>query len=108
MVSQKEVQDYAGFLKRKLMISRVLGIFTSLLGIACLFLYYFKIVNDWMCIVVLTYCMGNCFSFNSHLQGVKVGNPWQRINSILSFILYLFVIFLISYGFASGNLSIKF
>lgn len=107
-ISRKDVQDYAGFLKRRMMMSRILGIFTCLLGIACIVLFYLKIVNDWMCLVVLAYCMANCFSLNSNLQGVKVGNPWQRVNSICAIILYLFVVFLISYGFASGEMSLQF
>lgn len=102
------MQEYNGYLKRRLMLSRILGIITCLVGITCLVLYYFKIVNEWMCLVVLTYCMANCFTLNSQLQGVRVGNPWQRINAICAMFFYLFVVFLISYGFASGNLVVRF
>lgn len=107
-ISRKDVEDYSGFLKRRMMLSRILGVVTCLAGITCLVLFYLKIVNEWMCLVVLTYCMANCFSLNSNLQGVKVGNAWQRVNMISSFILYFFVVFLISYGFASGNLGFQF
>lgn len=107
-ITKQQVADYSAYLKRKMMLSRILGILTCLFGFACIVLYYFKLVNDWMCLVVLAYCMGNAFSFNSNLQGVKIGNPWARLNAICSFAMYLLVVFLISYGFVSGNLTVKF
>lgn len=107
-ISKKDIQDYSGFLKRKMIMSRIMGVISCLIGITCLILYYFKVVNEWMCLIILTYCMANCFMLNSNLQGIKVGNPWQRVNAYCSIFFYLFVVFLISYGFASGNLAILF
>ena len=105
-ITSTSVQEYADYLKRKLMMSRVVGLIVCLLGIACIALYYVKIVNGWLCLITLAYCMANTFSLNSQLQGIKTGNPWQRINAICSIFFYLFVVFLISYGFASGELSL--
>lgn len=102
------LQKDAAQMRRKMISSRVIGIFCCLLAIACIAVYYFKVINEWLCIVILTYCMGTIFTSNSFIQDVKVGNPWQRINGIVSVILYLLVAALIVYGFVTGNLSLQF
>ena len=109
------VNEYGKYLKRKMVISRVMGILGCLIGLACIAVYILQrfsiithILNDWMLLVMVTYTMAMAFTVNSGLQGIKVGNPWQRINTIFAMFFYLFVVFLISYGFASGNLTLKF
>lgn len=109
------VKEYGKYLKRKMVMSRIMGILGCLIGLACITLYILQrlsvlshIINDWMLLVMVTYTMALAFTVNSGLQGIKVGNPWQRINSIFAMFFYFFVVFLISYGFASGNLSVMF
>lgn len=109
------IQDWGKYLKRKMMISRIMGILGCLIGVACIIIFALQkakvmnvLINDWMCLITLTYSMALAFTLNSGLQGVKVGNPWQRVNAICAVFFYLFVVFLISYGFASGNLQVKF
>ena len=108
------VSEYGGYLKRKMMISRFIGIIGCLLGLACVTLYILQkfsviegFMNDWMLLVVLTYTMAMAFTVNSGLQGIKVGNPWQRINTLLALLFYLFVLFLIVYGFTTGDLKLQ-
>lgn len=109
------VEEFGKYLKRKMVISRICGIMGCLIGIISLVVYALQkaniigvLINDWMLLITLTYSMGVAFTFNSGLQGIKVGNPWQRINTIIAMFFYFFVVFLIAYGFASGNLVIKF
>lgn len=109
------VDGYGKYLRRKLMISRLIGILGCLVGIVSLVLYALQkanivheLITDWLLLIVLAYSMAVAFTTNSGLQGVKVGNPWQRINMICAVIFYFFVIFLIAYGFASGNLVLQF
>ena len=42
------------------------------------------------------------------IKDIKVGNPWQRINGIVSVMFYVLVVFLIIYGFVSGELQLQF
>lgn len=101
-----QIEDSNRLLKRRMNMSRIIGTLACLMGIACIVLYAFNIVNQWMCLIVLTYTMATIFSYNSSLQSIKVGNPWARINVICSLILYVLVIFLMSYALASGALSL--
>ena len=105
------VAEYGRYLKRKMMMARIFGIAGCLLGIVCIILYglqkgnfLIEIINDWMLLVMLTYCMATAFTYNSGLQGVKAKNPWQRINAVCAIFFYLFVIFLLSYGIYTGYL----
>lgn len=109
------VEGFGKYLRRKLMISRAIGILGCVVGLVSLILYALQKVNvvghimtDWLFLILLTYSMAVAFTSNSGLQGIKVGNPWQRINTICALFFYLFVIFLIAYGFASGNLTVQF
>lgn len=102
------MNSHAKHLKHKMMMARLLGIFACLIAIAGIVLKYLGIVSDWLCIITIAYAMGTIFTFNSSLQDIRVGNPWQRINAICSLILYAFVIFLIAFGFSSGQLQINF
>ena len=107
--------EYGEFLKRKLKITRWMGLFTCLVGLACIILFGMQRVNliqtmfsEWMLLVMITYTMAAAFTLNSGLQGIKSGNPWARLNAMCAIAFYLFVVTLISYGFASGNLAVKF
>lgn len=101
-------KQYGKYLCRRMMISRIMGIFACALGIASLILMYFGKVSEWMCIIVLTYAMATAFSSNSFLQNIKSANAWHRINTICSVIFYILAIVLIVYGFITGNLSTQF
>ena len=105
------VADYGKYLKRKMMMARIFGIFGCLLGLVCITLYGLQkgniveeVINDWMLLVMLTYCMATAFTYNSGLQGIKAKNPWQRVNAACAIFFFLFVIFLLAYGIAIGYL----
>lgn len=102
------MNNYAKHLKHKMMMARLLGILACLVAIAGIVLKYLGIVSDWLCIISIAYSMATIFLFNSSLQDIRIGNPWQRINAICALLLYAFVIFLIVYGFTSGQLQTNF
>ena len=99
------MNSYAKHLKHKMMMARLLGILACLVTITGIILKYLGIISDWLCIISIAYSMATIFTFNSSLQDIRVGNPWQRINAACSLLLYAFVIFLIVYGFTSGQLQ---
>lgn len=102
------MNNYAKHLKHKMMMARLLGILACLVAIAGIVFKYLGIVSDWLCIISIAYSMATIFLFNSSLQDIRIGNPWQRINAICALLLYAFVIFLIVYGFTSGQLQTNF
>ena len=102
------LQAQAQFFKRKMIVSRILGIFCCLMVIAGLAVYYLKLFNEWFCAIIICYSIATIFIANSFLQDIKVGNPWQRINGFCGILLYLFTIFLIVWGFVNGNLTVQF
>lgn len=101
-------QDHISYLKRKMIVSRLTGIFACLIGLASIVLLYLKLLDEWMCIIIIGYAMATAFSSNSFLQGAKVGNPWQRLNFACAIFFYIVVVVLIVYGFISGELIIQF
>lgn len=105
---KKFMQEQASFMKRKMRLSRSLGLLCCLFAIACIILYYTKTINEWICLINIAYCAGTIFVANSFLQDIRVGNPWQRINGICGVLLYAFSVFLIIWGFKQGLLALKF
>ena len=102
------VKKEAKYLKSKMMRSRLIGIITCIFALIAISVFFFKLINEWLCIIVLTYCLGNIFSANSFIQDIKVGNPWQRLNGIISIIFYVLTVGLIVYAFVTKNLTLQF
>ncbi len=102
------LQKEARYLKKRMLISRIIGIFACLFSLTGIAVYYFNLINEWLCIIVIAYCLGNIFTSNSFIQDMKVGNPWHRVNGVCSIIFYILTVALIIYGFVSHNLSLQF
>lgn len=106
--SLNPIQKEAQYLKKKMITQRISGIITCLLALTSIGVYYFEIINGWMCVIVLAYCLSSVFTANSFIQDIKVGNPWQRVNSICSIAFYVLTVGLIIYGFVTHNLELQF
>ena len=102
------MQSLSAYLKRKLSMARILGIFSCLLCIGALILICIDAVNQWLPVIAIAYSLATIFASNSFLQDVKIGNPWQRINMICAIFFYVAVLFLIIYGFVAGELTLQF
>ncbi len=102
------LQQEAVHLRKKMISSRLTGILACIVALASIVVFYLKVINEWMCIIAIAYCLATIFTANSFIQDVKVGNPWQRINGICSILFYILVVFLIAYGFISKNLVLQF
>ena len=102
------MQQQAGFLRRKMRMSRIVGTICCLAIIVTLVMYYLKRMNEWLAIINICYCIATIFVSNSFLQDIKVGNPWQRINGLISILFYLATVGLIIWGFANGQLTTQF
>ncbi len=98
----------SAYLRRKMMISRIFGIFACLVAITGLVLKLLEVIDEWLCLLLIVYSLGTIFSLNGNLQDIKVGNPWQRINFACAIFMYLFVVFIIIYGFCVGELTVNF
>lgn len=102
------VQKEAKYLKKRMITQRMTGILTCLLALTSIGVYYYQLINGWMCVIVLAYCLGSVFTANSFIQDIKVGNPWSRVNSICSIAFYVLTVGLIIYGFVTKNLVLQF
>ncbi len=102
------LQKEARYLKKRMITSRMIGILACLFSLAGIVVYYMSWINEWLCIIIISYCLGNIFTSNSFIQDMKVGNPWHRVNGVCSIIFYLLTVALIIYGFVTHNLSLQF
>ena len=57
--SLNPIQKEAQYLKKKMITQRISGIITCLLALTSIGVYYFEIINGWMCVIVLAYCLGS-------------------------------------------------
>ncbi len=108
MTSNSPYKTYGAFLRRKMIFARIMGILACAIAIASIVLMYYKMLSEWLCVIMIGYGMATAFSSNSFLQDIKIGNPWQRINMACAVFFYFGVFFLIIYGFVTGNLSTQF
>ena len=108
MKKEKVMNGLNAYLKRKMMFARILGILACLVALTGIVIRYLNLFNSWLCLILISYCLGIIFTFNSNLQNLRVGNPWQKINSFCAVIMYILVAFLIIYGFIEGILQTQF
>lgn len=102
------MQNYTAFLKRKMITSRIMGMLSCFLIVACLVLMHLKLINSWMGVIGICYSMATIFSSNSFIQDIRTGNPWQRINTACAIFFYIGVVALIIYGFVAGEIGLQF
>lgn len=104
-VYKQRFDAYSRTLKKRLVVSRLVGILACLVGIACIVLFalYHKETQwQWLCLIMLAYSLGTIFMQNCNLQAIKNGNPWQRINGFCSLMLYALDIFILVYSLVKG------
>lgn len=88
--------------------NRALGLLFSICVIACVILYFTGIINPWYCLIIESYMIGIIFLLNTSLQEIKHGKPLPIVNAVLGLLFFATAIFLISYGFTAGYLSVSF
>ena len=96
------VSEWGRYMKSKLVFARLAGLLSCLICAAALVLLYFKIVDKWMCIILVTFSMAGIFISNSFLQNVKRGRAWQIVNLVISLVCYVAVITFITIAFMEG------
>lgn len=95
-------------MKDRLNRNRILALFAALCVIACVILYFVGIINPWYCLIIESYFIGIVFLLNTSVQEIKHGAPLPILNAILGFLFFSCTVFLISYGFAAGFLTLNF
>lgn len=102
-----QIQGYSKSLKKRMIVSRLFGIFGCCVGIASIVLYsFYKETThwQWLCLIMMTYSLGMIFMQNCNLQAVKVGNPWQRVNGLCAILLFALDVMLITYALTTGKI----
>ncbi len=93
---------YTKYLKKRMNATRLMGLLVSAIGVACILLNYFKIINSWLAAVVVCYSMGCCFFFNGSYQDVKSGKVLKRLNYFLAALFFIGTVALAIYAFFAG------
>lgn len=96
---------YSRKLKKTIVKTRLVGLLSAILGVACIFFYYFKLLDPWVCIITLSYAMAVCFTLNSTYQEIFSGRKISKINLAFAVIFFLATIGIIVYAFVSGNIK---
>ena len=93
---------------------RVALLFVRLMGMlmccglfACLVLFYLKMLDEFLVIVIVVMISASLFMLNSLVQGIKDTDFKQRVSTMLSIIFFIAGIALIVYGFMTGKLVLK-
>ncbi len=95
---------YSKKLKKTLVKTRLVGLLSSILGVACIFFYYFKVLDPWVSIITLSYAMAVCFTLNSTYQEIFNGKKISKLNLAFAIIFFFATIGIIIYSFVSGNI----
>ncbi|MBO5394792.1 MAG: hypothetical protein J6A28_02680 [Clostridia bacterium] len=106
-----QLKDVAKYMRRSLIVSRIMGLLFCLVCAGALTLMYFKIFDQWMCMIVVSFSMAGIFICNSYLQSIKCvknGRTWQIVNLILAFLCYCAVIVFVVICFVNGSLKFWF
>lgn len=106
-----ELQKVAKYMKRSLVFSRLMGLIFCLICAGALALMYFKVFDQWMCMIVVSFSMAGIFICNSYLQSIKSaknGRTWQVVNLLLAFLCYCAVITFVTIAFVNGSLKFGF
>lgn len=92
--------------KKRMNFVRIYGLLISAIGVVAIFLYFFKVLNPWFCVILLTYCMGMSFYQNSTYQELKIGRAYGIINIVFAVIFFIATIGIIVYSFVTKNITI--
>lgn len=93
-------------IKKRLNKNRFLVVLLCLLVIASVVLYFTNIILPWYCLIIESYSIGMIFLLNTSVQEIKHGAPLPLLNAILAFLFFALTVFLISYGFSIGYLTL--
>lgn len=102
------IKEFGRYMKTKMFFARIMGLIFCLVCAGALALLYFKIVDKWTIIVIITFAMACIFMSNSFLQTVKAGRGWQVFNLLLAFVCYAAVITFVTIGILEGTIKIGF
>lgn len=103
----RKMNVYERSVKKRIVLARTIGLLTSAIGVASIFLYFFEIINPWFCVILLSYCMAMAFVLNSTFQEIRTGRIFCIVNLIFAFIFFVMTIFIIVYSFVTKGITIK-
>lgn len=90
--------------KKRLFISRLLGVVISLAIVALLFCFYFQIIDEWILAIIVVLLSAMNFIVNSVIIGVKDSTVTVKLNLWISGIFFLAGAGFLTYGLMTGNL----
>lgn len=97
---------YEKQVKKRLNWVRINGLLTAAVGVTAIFLYFFKVINPWFSVILLSYCMAMSFYQNSTYQELKVGRIYGIINAVFAVIFLIATVAIIVYSFVTKNIRL--
>ena len=91
-------------MKRKLFISRMIGIFISFAIFAMLLLYLYKYIDEWVFGINVLVFSAMDFMINAGIVQMKQTSMWTSANTYVSALLFILGAGMVIYGLISGNL----
>lgn len=91
-------------LKKRLFVSRILGILISFAIFALLLLFFFKYIDEWVLGINVLVLSAMDFMINAGIVQIKQTSIWTSANTYASGILFIFGAAITIYGLISGNL----
>lgn len=101
-----EVQDMAKYMKRKMVYSRIMGVFFCLLAAGAIALLALQISGHYTTILLICFSLAGMFMSNGNLQSVKNGKKMYIVNILLACLFFAGVIAFTVLSFTTGALGI--
>ena len=90
-----------------LLFVRLMGMLMCCGIIACLVLFYFKMLDEFLMLVMVIMISASVFMLGSLIYGIKDSDFKQKISTTLSILFFIAGVALIVYGFMVGKLVLK-
>ena len=97
---------YSKMLKKRILMTRLISILTSAVGVGYVFFYYFNLVDQWLCGIMILYTIAMILMFNSNYQEIFSGIKLSKLNLAFAVLFFLSTVALMVYSIVSGNLTL--
>ena len=100
-----EVQNAAKYMKRKLIFSRIMGVFFCLLAAVAVALLALQLTPHSTTILLICFSLAGMFMSNGNLQSVKNGTKLYVVNILLASLCFAGMIAFMVISIMNGTLS---
>ena len=100
-----EVENAGKYMKRKLIYSRIMGVFFCLIAAGAVALLALQLTPHSTTILLICFALAGMFMSNGNLQSVKNGKKLYVVNILLAWICFVAMIAFMVISFTNGTLG---